>query len=115
MPDVVPVKFPISRFVPISKVDASLHQGWGTMVAEMPDKSGEIFDYKTSKPLFQQWTSDFESVTKGKSKGNVREMHQLSAVGKIINMDFDDAAMKIDIGVEIVDKDAWLKVEEGVY
>lgn len=102
-------------FVPITKVDVEKREVYGRAVEETPDKSGEIFDYATSKPLFDAWSEDFAKATDGKSLGNVRAMHGAVAAGKVIAYQPDDAAKAIDIGVKIVDDAEWAKVEEGVY
>jgi hypothetical protein len=114
MPDVVPVS-QRKHFVPITKVDATLRQVWGVMASETVDKVNDILDYASSKPYFEEWSGNFAKVTSGLSFGNVREMHQLSAVGKIIAIDFDDVNKTITIGTEIVDDAAWEKVEKCVY
>ena len=102
-------------FIPITKVDLEKREVWGVAAEERTDKTGrEKFDYAESKPLFQDWIADFETRTGGKSKGNIREMHQPSAVGKAIAWDFDDAAKTIRVGAKVVDDAAWAKVQEGV-
>jgi hypothetical protein len=101
--------------VPIQKVDAAKREVWGTIAIEQVDKSGEIFDYQSSKPLFVQWSEQYKNVTAGKSMGNVREMHQLIAVGKLVDIQFDDATKSISVGAKIVDDLAWEKCEAGVY
>lgn len=45
--------------------------------------------------------------------GNIREMHQFSAVGKAISASVDNKGMYIV--AKVVDKQAWEKVKEGVY
>jgi hypothetical protein len=99
----------------LTKVDVARRQVWGIMVDESPDKSGEAFDYTTSKAYFEEWSDGFKKATDGKSLGNVREMHLPFAAGKVISIEFDDVAKCIRIGAEIVDDDAWKKVEAGVY
>ena len=102
-------------FLPLTKVDVEKREVWGRATHEVADKSGEIFDYATSKPLFEKWSSDFEKATDGKSKGNVRAMHGKVAAGKVISIDYNDAEKAIDIGTKIVDDAEWAKVVEGVY
>jgi hypothetical protein len=102
-------------FARITKVDASTREVWGQAVAEVADKSGEIFDYAGSRPLFDQWSAGFEKSTDGKSLGNLRAMHGKVAAGKLIAYQPDDAEKVIDIGTKVVDDAEWLKVEEGVY
>lgn len=102
-------------FFKIAKVDAAKREVRGTMVAEEPDKDGEIFDYETSVGYVKAWSEGFDKATNGKSLGNVREMHGKSAAGKVIDIEFDDAAKTIAINTKIVDNDAWAKCDEGVY
>jgi hypothetical protein len=102
-------------FVPITKVDAETRTVYGRAVEETPDKSGEIFDYATSKPHFDAWSEEVSKATDGKSLGNVRAMHGSVAAGKLIAYQPDDAAKAIDIGAKIVDDAEWEKVEQGVY
>ena len=47
--------------------------------------------------------------------GNIREMHQASAVGKTVMAAVDKVKKGLWIKAKIVDKDAWEKVKEGVY
>lgn len=105
----------LSIFVPVFKVDAKQRIVYGTAVVEEVDRAGEIFDYSSSKPEFEKWSSDIEKATDGKSKGNVRSMHGKVAAGKLNDIGFDDKRKAIDIAAKIVDADEWKKVEEGVY
>lgn len=102
-------------FAPITKIDVEKREVWGQAVAEVRDRADEIFDYESSKPLFDQWSGDIEKATDGKSLGNIRAMHGSVAAGKVIAYQPDDATKLIDIGTKIVDDDEWKKVEEGVY
>lgn len=105
----------LSIFVPVFKVDAKKRIVYGTAVVEEVDRSGEIFDYASSKPEFEKWSAGFEKATDGKSKGNVRAMHGKVAAGKLQDIGFDDKRKAIDVAAKIVDADEWKKVEEGVY
>jgi hypothetical protein len=102
-------------FAQITKVDVEKREVWGRACQEVPDRSGEIFDYDSSKPLFEKWSGDIEKATDGKSLGNIRAMHGAVAAGKVIAIQFDDAEKAIDIGTKIVDDAEWKKVQEGVY
>lgn len=102
-------------FVPLTKVDEVERTVTGQVTAEVLDKAGEIFHYETSVPYFKAWSEGFEAVTKGKSKGNVRSMHQAVAVGKLIDIQFDDDGKQITATAKIVDDAEWEKVQEGVY
>lgn len=58
---------------------------WGWATLETVDKSGEIADFEGTVKAFEKWSNDTEKRTGGKSKGNVRLMHQPIAVGKTIS------------------------------
>lgn len=104
-----------NRFIPFAKVDAARREVWGIATEDAPDRDGEICDYATTKPLYEAWSAAFDRVTDGKSLGNVRAMHGSVAAGKLIAINFDDAAKRIEVGAKIVDDAEWRKVEEGVY
>lgn len=102
-------------FIPLAKIDEVEKTVTGIVTAEILDKAGEIFHYETSVPYFKAWSANMDRVTKGKSKGNVRAMHQPNAVGKIIDLQFDDGNKVITATAKIVDEGEWQKVVEGVY
>jgi hypothetical protein len=105
----------VHLFARLTKIDEAKREVYGVATAEMVDKEGEIFDYATSKPYFKAWSDEISKATDGKSLGNVREMHEPSAVGKLIDMNFDDELKQIDIVAKIIDDRAWQKCAEGVY
>src|SRR6478672_10837610 len=105
----------LNLFAQIAKIDESKHEVWGVATAEVVDKEGEIFDYETSKPYFKSWSDEISKATDGKSLGNVREMHEPSAVGKLVAIAFDDDLKQIRVGARIVDSVAWQKCMLGVY
>jgi len=109
------MKQSVNLFAQIAKVDEARHEVWGIATAEVVDKEGEIFDYESSKPYFKQWSDEIAKATEGKSLGNVREMHEASAVGKLVAIDFDDQLRQIRVGARIVDSVAWQKCALGVY
>jgi hypothetical protein len=102
-------------FLPIGKVDAAKRIVYGTLTAEIPDKSGEIFDYASGKPAVQAWSDEIKEASGGKSLGNVRAMHNKVAAGKFTDIQFDDDNKRIEGAAKIVDDDEWEKVVEGVY
>jgi hypothetical protein len=102
-------------FVPITKVDAVNRLVYGRLTDETVDLSNEIMDYETSKPYFEKWSANAEKVSGGKSKGNLRAMHQPKAAGKFTDVIFDDASKAIDVVAKVVDDAEWAKVDEGVY
>lgn len=101
-------------FIPLQKADAAQRLVYGRL-DETPDRAGDIFDYRTSKPHFERWSEDMRKASEGKSFGNVRAMHGLKAAGKLTAINFDDAARAIELCAQIVDDDEWAKVEAGVY
>jgi hypothetical protein len=105
----------MNLFAQIAKIDESKHEVWGVATAEIVDKEGEIFDYDSSKPYFKSWSDEIAKATDGKSLGNVREMHEPSAVGKLVAIAFDDDLKQIRVGARIVDGVAWQKCMLGVY
>ncbi|HEY2170319.1 MAG TPA: hypothetical protein VGJ30_11885 [Candidatus Angelobacter sp.] len=105
----------LNLFAQIAKIDESKHEVWGVATAEVVDKEGEIFDYQSSKPYFESWSDEIAKATDGKSLGNVREMHEPSAVGKLVAIAFDDDLKQIRVGARIVDNVAWQKCTLGVY
>jgi hypothetical protein len=109
------MKNSLNLFAQIAKIDESKHEVWGVATAEVVDKEGEIFDYESSKPYFKRWSDEIAKATDGKSLGNVREMHEPSAVGKLVAIDFDDELRQVRVGARIVDSLAWQKCMLGVY
>lgn len=102
-------------FARITKVDEAKRLVIGRAVQEVADKADEVFDYASSKPLFQEWSAEFEKATDGASLGNIRAMHGKVAAGKVTQITFDDAEKAIDVATKIVDDAEWKKVLEGVY
>lgn len=101
--------------IPIVRVDEARRTVVGRAVQEVIDNSGEIFDYESSKPYFQEWSANVSAVTRGASLGNVREMHGTTAAGKITSIDFDDHERAIDVAIKVVDDGSWQKVLQGVF
>lgn len=102
-------------FFPITKVDAVTRTVYGYATAEEMDRSGEICDYESTKPLYEAWSSEFSKATDGKSLGNLRSMHNNVAAGKLTSISFDDDNKAIGIAAKVVDDAEWEKVVEGVY
>lgn len=105
----------LTLFAALTKVDEPQREVWGLATAEVVDKDGEIFDYASSKSYFEEWSREIASATSGRSLGNVREMHRSSAVGKLVDLEFNDEQKTIAVRAKIVDDAAWLKCVEGVY
>jgi hypothetical protein len=105
----------LDLFLPLAKVDVDRRLVTGVATAETPDRSGEIFDYASSKPYFEKWSAEAATASGGKSLGAVRAMHTPIAAGKLTDIAFDDNAKRITVVAKIVDDDEWRKVQEGVY
>ncbi len=103
------------RFVPILKVDEERREVTGILALEEPDHTGEILDYKRSKPHFEAWSRSFVEATGGKSAGNLRAMHGNVAAGKFVSVLCDDAMLGFPVTAKVVDDNEWRKVQEGVY
>ncbi|WP_189675024.1 hypothetical protein [Sphingomonas glacialis] len=102
-------------FIPLIKADASQRLVWGSF-DETPDRAGEVCDYATAKPAFQAWSEGMSKASGGQNLGNIRGQHDLKkAAGKLISIEFDDTAKRIDFCAKIVDDQEWKKVEELVY
>ena len=105
----------LDLFLPLAKVDLDRCLVTGVATAETPDRSGEIFDYASSKPYFEKWSAEAAAASGGKSLGAVRAMHTPIAAGKLTDIAFDDDRKRITVVAKIVDDDEWRKVQEGVY
>ena len=105
----------LQMFIPLTKIDEEKRLVYGVATAEQPDRAGEICDYATTKPYYEEWSSSFSKSTGGKSKGNIRAMHGDIAVGKVAEIHFNDEAKQIEVCAKIVDDNEWQKVLEGVY
>src|SRR6267154_3597670 len=91
-------------FFQLAKYDPFLGVATGVAAAEELDHDGEILDYNGSKPYFQQWSDSQFTASKGQSKGNVRLQHDAKrCVGKLSDIQFDDAARKVRVVAQIVD------------
>lgn len=102
-------------FLSLQKVDEERRLVYGRAIHEVVDRTNEIIDYETAKPAFEKWSKQFEEMTGGLSKGNVRIMHSPRDVaGKLIDLKFNDDEKAIDVVAKVVDDDAWKKVLAGV-
>jgi hypothetical protein len=106
---------PLTLFMPLCKIDEAQHLVWGVAASETPDRQGEVLDYAGSKPNFQAWSDSVQKDSGGASKGNVREMHSLSAVGTLTEINFNDAERRIEVCAKITDAQAWAKVITKTY
>jgi hypothetical protein len=102
-------------FAPVVKVDAAKRLVYGVAASEAADKAGERFDYESSAPEFKKWSAEIEKGSQGKSRGNVRVMHQPIVAGILTELDCDDAQKTIAVCAKIVNDEAWQMVEAGAY
>lgn len=101
--------------LPIAKIDEAQRLVYGIAAIETIDKTKEILDYESSKPNFMAWSEEISKATKGKSVGNLREMHENSAVGKLVEFEPNDEEKRFEVVAKVIDDEAWEKVAEGVY
>ncbi len=90
-------------YLPIAKVDAERREVWGYASTEARDDQGEV----VRREALIAALGDYMRFA------NIREMHQLSAVGVAREAAVDDKGLYV--GARIVDEQAWQKVVEGVY
>ena len=93
----------MNRYFEIQKVDTPQRMVWGYCSTEALDAHGEII---TKAAMQDAWDEYMQF-------GNIREMHQPSAVGVVKEYSFDDTGTLI--GAYIADDSAWAKVEALVY
>ena len=91
-------------FVDIARIDETerMVYGYGTR-EDVVDSYGTIIDLDSVRkciPGYAKW-------------GNIREMHQPSAVGRADDITIDEKG--VYLGVKVVDDQAWKKVTERVY
>jgi len=101
-------------FAPLTKVDEAAHTIEGIATEEQPDRESELLDFDSSAPHFEEFFDERRRATNGQSYGPVRYMHQLDAVGKIIQYTIDDAKKQIRIVAKIVDPGVWEKIMASV-
>ena len=101
--------------IPLTKIDEEKRLVYGRAAHETPDKTGEIMDYETAKPVFEAWSKSAFEMSGGKSKGNVRVMHTDVAAGKFIDVTYNDKEKAIDVVAKVVDDNEWQKCLDGVY
>lgn len=90
-------------FIPFTKSDDDERMVYGYASTETMDSQGEI----VAKDAITEALPEYMKF------GNIREMHQASAVGKAHEATIDGKGLYL--GVKVVDDTAWNKVKEGVY
>jgi hypothetical protein len=106
---------PLQLFMRLSKIDEEQKLVYGVCASETPDRQDEVLDYEGSKPYFRAWSDSVRKDSGGVSLGNVREMHGMSAVGTLAEIEFNDSAKQIEVCVKVVDDRAWSKVLSRTY
>uniref|UniRef100_A0A7C3WW99 Phage-like element PBSX protein XkdF domain-containing protein n=1 Tax=Dictyoglomus turgidum TaxID=513050 RepID=A0A7C3WW99_9BACT len=97
------LKNELKFYIPIQKIDKEQRMVYGYATTDAEDSQGEIVEIDAVKDAWDDYWK----------WANIREMHQLSAVGVGKEYQFDDKG--VWIGAKIVDDNAWKKVKEGVY
>jgi hypothetical protein len=95
----------LTAFIPFTKFDEEQRLVYGVATSEDLDSQGDILDWEGTKLAladYAQW-------------GNVREMHEPSAVGKAVQININEATKQIEMISKVVDDAAWGKVKESVY
>jgi Putative phage serine protease XkdF len=106
----------LNLFVPITKIDEEKRLVFGRIAEETPDSGGEVFDYETSKPYFQEWAGFFQKATDGKSYGNVRVQHDPKRnAGHLTDIAMLDEAKAIEACAKVNDDDEWQRIMDGDY
>ncbi len=104
-------------FVPITKIDEEKRLVYGLLAEEAIDKSGEIFDYESSKPYVKQWSEYFKNATattgQAPSEGNLRSMHTNKPAGKFISVECDDVAKNVPVCGYVGDDEQWRATMNG--
>ena len=98
----------IKVFLPFAKKDSDQFIVEGFASTEAVDSQGEV----VKSEAIQRALPDYMKF------GNIREMHQFSAVGKTISADMketEDGVKGLYLAAKVVDKGAWEKCKEGVY
>lgn len=101
----------IERFAQIERVDEEQRLVYGVATDETPVKEwpGVDLDVITSHAATKR------AVERWLQWGNIREMHQPSAVGVARSVEFNDQTHACYVTAHIVDDQAWEKVKAGVY
>ena len=97
--------FPVFK---VTKTDDGNRLVEGYATTDEPDSSGEVVTGELVKGARDKYMQ----------RGNVREMHQLSAAGKVVSDRFDEeegGPFKWWIQAKVVDAGAIKKIDEGVY
>lgn len=81
------------------------------------DGADEALDYAASVPVFKAWSATANTLSGGKSWGNVRQQHNLrSSAGIVVSEPvYDDVTKTISFEIDVDDDQAWDRVLKGQY
>lgn len=103
----------LKMYIQFDKRDDDKRTVTGYASTEALDSQGEVVEKEAVANALPHYLGEYDQE-KGRFKyGNLREMHQLSAVGKTIQAKVDERGLYIE--GKVVDDNAWKKVKEGVY
>ena len=100
-------------FVEFTKKDNDKRIVSGYASTPAIDSQGEIVEKDAIARALSGYLGEYDQEEKRYKLGGLREMHQLSAVGKTVKAIVDNKGLYID--GKVVDDNAWKKVKEGVY
>ena len=95
----------LNLFMPFQKFDDSKREVEGVITAEVWDGDNDLLTFPASKAAFEEY----------EKWRNVREMHQMSAVGTMPLIEYDPTNKRILGKAKIIDDAAWEKCKTGVY
>lgn len=95
----------LSVYVPFEKKDEDKRIVGGFASTEALDSQGEVVRLDAIEKALPEYMK----------YGNIREMHQWSAVGKTIQANIDKTKKGLYIVAKVIDGNAWEKCKEGVY
>lgn len=95
----------IRLYLPFAKKDNDKRVVAGYATSEALDSQGEIVKLDAIKKALPDYMKF----------GNIREMHQWSAVGKAVQATVDESKKALYLVAKVVDENAWQKCKEGVY
>lgn len=100
-------KLMLAPFAKVNVTDDGGREVWGFATLERKDKSNEIADFDGTLDAFKTWSSEIEKNTQGKSKGNVRIMHQPVTGGSVIDWQPGETTV-VEDGIEKTVKGIWV-------
>lgn len=103
----------IKLYGAFTKKDNNKRLVGGYISTETVDSQGEIVEKDAVAKALPNYLGEYDEKSGKYRYGNIREMHQMSAVGKTIHTKVDDKGIYVE--GKVVDDNAWKKVKEGVY